>query len=228
MTKNSSTSKKKNILVALVSLVVLVSFVAYLVKVNAEGELRQKQESSAFHKKNNYDKYIESIEKLVDSSSKENNIELATLSIEALYKLRDDDGFYYITEENSEYLDMLTEEATKNLNDALKDLLSGSMSDEQYRKVRAFASDENYVTAENIALLSDRRDNYYENIREKENQQKQELGAVQTGYSKSEVRTILGSPDHVMKSNESEFWTYNDMVITMKNDYVYDIVYSLE
>jgi len=32
----------------------------------------------------------------------------------------------------------------------------------------------------------------------------------------------------ITKSDEAEFWTYDGVVLTMKNGYVFDITYSLE
>jgi len=51
---------------------------------------------------------------------------------------------------------------------------------------------------------------------------------AQTGQSEREVRSILGSPDRTHSNDVAEFWVYDDLVLTMKNGYVFDVTRSPE
>ncbi|MFJ8460908.1 hypothetical protein ACIQ57_17455 [Lysinibacillus xylanilyticus] len=219
---------KRNNIVAIVTFVLIVAFGIYFVKAGEERHERESVEAIASAKEDAYNKYIEEIKDIVDSTYKSDQVKVAEISIEALYSVSENEDTYKKNKDGNEYLDKLTEEATKNLNESLHFLLTGFLEREHYEAIRIFADNPIHVSKENIALFEKKKENIDNADAEERQAKREELGAVQTGYSESEVKLILGSPQNVTKNNEAEFWTYGDVVLTMKNGYVYDITSSLE
>ncbi|MFJ7731541.1 hypothetical protein ACIQXF_06550 [Lysinibacillus sp. NPDC097231] len=179
-------------------------------------------------KKTEYEKYIKSIKDIADSKEKSDQVKVATTSNDALYEIVRFKEYYQETKNGDDYLEKLKEEAIKNLNSSLNFLFSNGISKEHFEEVRYFAYDDEYVNNENIALYEKEKEKLDNFASQERQEQREALGEVQTGYSEREVKVVLGSPTKVTKSNEAEFWTYDDVVLTMKNGYVYDIVYSNE
>lgn len=222
MEKNN---KKTNIIVATITFVIIISFAGYFIKTSSDRETREELESVVRNKETAYNDYIEEIKDIVNSEKKSDRAELARISGEVLYEI--DDEYYQKTKKGDEHLDKLKVEATKNLNEALSALLSNNIvPDKIFELISSFANNPKYVNDENIALYNRVEEDYYKNKRQMEREAIMSKSPI--GLSESEVKLIAGYPDDIFKSTEAEFWTYGDVVLTMKNGYVYDITSSLE
>lgn len=225
MRKNST---KSNMVIAIITFVLIVAFAGYFIKSSIDREAREKLESVALSKERSYNDYIKSIEKIVNSKKQSDQVEVAKISKEALYKIVEYDEYYKETKDGNEYLEKLEKEATKNINSSLNFLLSNNISKNNYEEIRIFADNPNYVSKENIALFESVKEEVNKSIAQDKQAQRESLGTLKTGLTESEVELLLGSPLSVTKNDEAEFWTYESVVLTMKKGYVFDIVYSNE
>lgn len=238
--------------VALISFVLIGTFVAYFVKSHDE-KIEQKEEQEAEQerlevlekitkaKEVSYSNYIRGIENHIDSKEYSDVLRVAELSDYYLYRMDLDENteFYVQTEKGNEYLEKLKEATTENLNESISYLLSSSDADDSYNKIKYFDTLESeFVTVENLELLKEAEDRYNEReaIKEAEREaNKEEIARdraraesilksrVQTGMSKSEVTGMIGLPKDKFKTEEAEFWVYGNMVLTMKNGFVFQI-----
>ncbi|KOP78145.1 hypothetical protein AMS59_13675 [Lysinibacillus sp. FJAT-14745] len=157
-----------------------------------------------------------------------------------------------VSEKGNEYLEKLEQIALENLNKYLTDILNDDNSVELYREIDYkiyddFLNEENKLLVEEVKeeleiLEKKEQEENDKRKAEREAEYEAEHGIswnearvqaektlksrVQTGMSKSEVTTMIGTPKDKFKSSEAEFWNYGDMVLTMKNGYVFDITYS--
>lgn len=225
MQKNN---KRTNIIVTVITFALIVSFAGYFMITNSKKEENDNIVAVASMKEDAYNEYIESIKDILESKKSTDQVKVAKLSDEALYEVFANEKIYKETNKGNEYLDKLNEEATKNLNNSLNFLLSNGISKQNYEEIRIFADNPIHVSKKNIALFEREKEKVDKFLAQERQEKREELGAVQTGYSESEVKLILGSPMSITKSNEAEFWTYDGVILTMKNGYVFDITYSLE
>ncbi|MFJ7982333.1 hypothetical protein ACIQ1D_18905 [Lysinibacillus xylanilyticus] len=217
-----------NVVALVICVSIIVCGILYVMWGDARNE-KSRLESIASSKEDLYNEYIEETKNIINSKTKADQVEVAKISDEALSEI-EDLAKYKQVEKGNEYLDKLKVEATKNLNNALHLLLTASSLDRNhYEEIWVFAEDETYVNKENIALFSAKREKYEHEKRLVESRKREELMSKSlVGLSESEVKLVAGSPDNTLKSTGAEFWTYGDVVLTMKNGYVYDIVYSNE
>lgn len=223
MTKNN---KKTNIIVAIIAFVLLVAFSGYFIKANNERKAREELESIADSKEWAYERYIDSINSIENVSAVTKDLKIIRLSWDALEELENNED-YKKTDKGNEHLDKLKKEAIENMNNSFASVMSDNPLYEDYTEAELFA-DEKYITEENMTLYHEVEAVFDKYISEKSKELRNKLGEVKTGYSESEVEFLLGSPNNISKSTDAEFWTYDDMVLTMKNWYVFEITYSHE
>ena len=221
MRKNNTKSK---IIVAIITFVLLVAFSGYFIKVNKENKAKEKLESIAESKEWAYERYIDAINNMEKTGAVTKNLKTIRLSWDALDELENNED-YKKTDKGNEHLDKLKKEAIENMNNSFASVMSDNPLYEDYIEAELFA-DEKYITKENMTLYHEVEAVFDKYVSEKSKELRDKLGEVKTGYSESEVEFLLGSPNNISKSTDAEFWTYEDMVLTMKNGYVYDITHS--
>lgn len=243
-----------NIVVAVITLSIMLGVPAYLLISNAVEKKRVEIDEFVQPKELAFKEYKKSIEGILDSERKEDKVTIVIESTVVLEKM--EEGLYdeYYNEEKEEYrpitkefdkrLDKLREEAKKNLNDSLSVILAYSLetNDFDYYRELIVLDYWHYDSKKNDEIDKKVSDKFLEEnsknipvLSEEEKaiasaQRKLALQSVlQTGMSESEVRAVIGSPFKTYRNEEAEFWTYSDdVVLTMKNGYVYNITYSLE
>ncbi|KMY31548.1 hypothetical protein ACZ11_04820 [Lysinibacillus xylanilyticus] len=221
MTKNNTKSK---IIVAIITLVLLVAFSGYFIKIYKEKEAREELEALVESKEWAYESYIDSINNMEKTSAVAKNLKIIRLSWDALDEIENNEE-YKKTNKGNEHLDKLKKEAIENMNNSFASVMKGNVLYKDYTEAELFA-DEKYITKENMALYHEAEDVFDRYISAKSKELKESLGEVKTGHSEDEVKLILGSPNNIFNSDEAEFWTYDDMVLTMKDGYVFDITNS--
>lgn len=214
------------IIVAIITLILLVAFSGFFIKANSERKAREELEALVESKEWAYERYIDSINNMEKTSAVAKDLKIIRLSWNALDEIENNEE-YKKTSKGNEHLKKLREEATENLNNSFESVLAGNVLYEDYIEAELFA-DEKYISEENMALYHEVEEVFDNYISAKSKELRDKLGEVKTGYSESEVEFLLGSPNNTSRSTDAEFWTYNDMVLTMKNGYVYDITYSFE
>ncbi|WHP41551.1 hypothetical protein QIX46_00455 [Lysinibacillus boronitolerans] len=245
---------KTNIIVAVIILLIMLGVPTYLLVSNLNDKKQEEIERFVQPKELAFKEYKKSIEGILDSERKEDKVTIVIESTVVLEKM--EEGLYdeYYNEEKEEYhliakefdkrLDKLREEAKKNLNDSLSVILAYSLETNNFDYYRELIGLDywHYDSKKNDEIDKKVSDKFLEEnsknipvLSEEEKaissaQRKLALQSVlQTGMSESEVRDAIGSPNDTHRNEEAEFWTYgDDVVLTMKNGYVYDITYSLE
>lgn len=238
---------KKKITINLVIYIAVFAIIGTVFLVSTIASKNNVKESIASNKEYMYERYLESLENSDNMSTVEANMSIANISKEAIenvdFQLQDE---YYQKERNgNKYLEKLRQEAVKELNNALNILLS----DEQlevgiYDLSDIIVDTPEYVSKENMALYValDKREKvrYAQAEKEREEERKDEpkgssksedgqidFGAeysLTSGLSEREVISIMGRKARdITKTPEAEFWTYNEVVLTMKNGFVYDV-----
>lgn len=223
MQKNN---KRTNIIVAIITFILLLAFSGYFIKVNKENKAKEEMESVVESKEWAYESYIDSINNMEKTSAVTKNLKIIRLSWDALDELENNED-YKKTDKGNEHLDKLKKEAIENMNNSFASVMAGNVLYKDYIEAELFA-DEKYITEENMKLYHEVEDVFDNYVSAKSKELRDKLGEVKTGYSVSEVEFLLGSPNNISKSTDAEFWTYDDMVLTMKNGYVFEITYSHE
>lgn len=231
--------------IGLLAFIVTLALISFITKWKEEKAEQERLESIAQEKESLYNEYIDSIEGLVNSERYEDAENLFDLSQSVLetMNVRRIKELYQQTEKGDEFLEKLESVATENLNESINFLMKNDTELYKYYYLELITKREpNYVSEENMSLFQE----YEKKHEEKEAKRKADYKArtgvsyeearanaesylrsqIQTGMSEGEVRRLAGSPKDRFKTSEAEFWNYGDLVLTMKNGYVFDITHS--
>ncbi|REB10034.1 hypothetical protein DVB69_04300 [Sporosarcina sp. BI001-red] len=197
----------------------------------------------ANQKKSFYDEQMKLLKEVSNDNKSEESLEVAMISYDIIKEIERDDSYYQRYEDGNEYLEKLEVETTKRLNDSLEYLLGKEYDAEVYGELMDFYREiPDYISKENSVLLAQAEKIADEELQteiakiEEENKDKKKYthenrkralqSIFQTGMSVSEVKSAIGPPTKKYRSDEAEFWNYEDAVIlTIKNGFVYDITY---
>jgi len=216
-------TKRNKIIVIGICILIMASTILFIESGKKRIEARN-LEATASEKENTYNRYIEKMKDIADSNMKADQVEVAKISYEALNRIEDNEYRYKKIKKGDEFVEKLRAESTKNLNDALHFLLSDSLEKSHYEEIWVFANNETYVNKENIALFNERREEFeHAEYLAKQEERESIMSKSPLGLSEGEIKLVAGNPDRIVKSAEAEFWTYGDVVLTMKNGYVYEI-----